>query len=83
MEMLAVFKSCEERSKLPFISQQEHWLKPQVNTLILNCDEAVGSEQGSRGLGGCCRDHDGNFIYGFASFGSPGLDVLGTKLVAV
>ncbi|CAL8161754.1 unnamed protein product [Prunus armeniaca] len=83
MEMLEVFKSCEERSKLPLVSPQVRWLKPRVNTLLLNCDGAMGREQGGRGLGGCCRDHDGNFICGFASFGPPGLDVLGTELVAV
>ncbi|XP_016649800.1 PREDICTED: uncharacterized protein LOC107881176 [Prunus mume] len=83
MEMLAVFKSCEERSNLPLVSPQVHWLKPPVNTLILNCDGAVGREQGGRGLGGCCRDHDENFICGFPYFGPPGLDVLGTELVAV
>ncbi|CAL8996834.1 unnamed protein product [Prunus brigantina] len=83
MEMLEVFKSCEERSKLPLVSPQVRWLKPRVNTLLLNCDGAVGREQGGRGLRGCCRDHNGNFICGFASFGPPGLDVLGTELVAV
>ncbi|ONI17829.1 hypothetical protein PRUPE_3G181300 [Prunus persica] len=83
MERLAVFKSCEERSKLPFVPQQVHWLKPRVNTFTLNCDGAVGRGQSGRGLGGCCSDHDGNFICGFASFGPPGLDVLGTELVAV
>ncbi|CAL9019674.1 unnamed protein product, partial [Prunus brigantina] len=36
-----------------------------------------------RGLGGCFRDHDGNFICGFAAAGPPGLDVLSTELVAV
>ncbi|KAI5339568.1 hypothetical protein L3X38_018840 [Prunus dulcis] len=59
MEMLEVFKSCEERSKLPFVPQQ--W----------------------SGSGDCCRDHDGNFIFGFASGGPPDLDVLGTELAAV
>ncbi|CAL9005797.1 unnamed protein product, partial [Prunus brigantina] len=60
------------------------WLREHLaNTLILNCDGVVGREHGGRGLGGCCRDHDGNFIYSFASFGLPGLDVLGTELVAV
>ncbi|BFG39737.1 hypothetical protein CerSpe_260110 [Prunus speciosa] len=81
--MLEVFKSCEERSKLPLVSPQARWLKPRVNTLLLNCDGAVGREQGDQGLGGVCRDHAGNFICGFASFGPPGLDVLGTELVAV
>ncbi|CAL8995322.1 unnamed protein product [Prunus brigantina] len=81
--MLARFKSYEERSKLPLVSPQVRWLKPMVNALLLNCDGVMGRGQGDRGLGGCCRDHDGNFICGFAAAGPPGLDVLGTELVAV
>ncbi|CAL2240125.1 unnamed protein product [Prunus armeniaca] len=72
MEMLAVIKSCEEQSKLPFVSQQVHWLKSQVNTLILNCDEVVGREQGGRGLGGCCRElvvvWEGLLMMGYMGF---------------
>ncbi|CAL9016878.1 unnamed protein product, partial [Prunus brigantina] len=35
------------------------------------------------GVWGDSRDHDGNFICGFATVGPPGLDVLGTELMAV
>ncbi|CAL2278874.1 unnamed protein product [Prunus armeniaca] len=83
LDMMARFKSCEERSKLPLVSPQVRWLKPRVNALLLNCDGAVERGQGDRGLEGCCRDHNGNFICGFAVAGPPSLDVLGTELVAV
>ncbi|CAL2248070.1 unnamed protein product [Prunus armeniaca] len=44
---------------------------------------ALGHEGSGRGLGGCCCDHDGSFIFGFSYGDPPGLDVLGTKLAAV
>ncbi|CAL2255942.1 unnamed protein product [Prunus armeniaca] len=82
---MLLWRACMEilPTAVNLVNRRVRWLKPRVNALLLNCDGVVGSGQGDRGLRGCCRDHNGNFICGFTAAGPSGLDVLGTELVAV
>ncbi|CAL9026466.1 unnamed protein product, partial [Prunus brigantina] len=83
MELYGSYKSCLVRPKLSKVSQQIKWDQPHLHTIILNCDGALDREGEMRGLRGCCRDNEGRFICGFATFGPPGLNVLDTELVAI
>ncbi|KAI5339521.1 hypothetical protein L3X38_018793 [Prunus dulcis] len=71
------------RPELSGVSRQIKWDRPPLHTVILNCDGALDHEGEKRGLRGCYKDNAGRFICVFATFSPPGLNVLGTELVAI
>ncbi|VVA40110.1 PREDICTED: PRUPE_3G181300 [Prunus dulcis] len=82
LEMHALFKANVERLQKSAASLAVQWIKPLLQTLILNYDGAISKDGSGRG-GGCCCDYVVNFLCGFMASGPPGLDVLGTKLEAL
>ena len=77
------YKKAHSTTRVPRPLMRERWKKPSMGFIKLNTDAAFQVSDGSTGLGGIFRDHEGNCLGCFSKFQVSSSSPIHAELLAL